>query len=1826
MTQFRVITLSSLLLLLLASNRQSVVKADDDRDYTCDPNKDYVSSNECQTIGDGVCDDPNHGGNGGEACRNQDCLDCNFHCGAFDADCYGCVNAKGCYYCPGDGTCENSADWEPINKIAVCKERVDYLSSALGHTADACIADDAFTKDPSYAGSQWMFEMINLIEVWEDYGLTGKGITVRINDDGVYVDNKEFDGRFDDPDNSCADYLPNPGDDDGHGTGVAGIILGNANNDQCGVGIAYNAKFSACNFFTDAIRYSALAYKLETYDISQNSVGMPACLEEGTIKNDKNIIHDEGCAFTFDSKYNVCDTCEGEFTSDRSISTSCAKAIAKHCKDFYKEDTEACNDFPEIIVGGSCDYDKLPATAVTALELGIKQGRDGKGTIFTFASGNSFSNSDDVNYSGWTNSRFTISVGAVGKDGFHSDYSTSGAALMVVAPSGDNKDIGHLMTAGLGVDTCADSGQGTSFACPVVTGVIALILEANPDLTWRDVQGVLAQSSTNVEADTEDDTQTTNGAGVWHSNWYGFGIVNAKAAVEAAMDWKLYTEELQAVGMSKEENKELSDADGNKFVSTIKLNPSADNYPDDFVAESTAILLDLSHYNRGDLEIELESPSGTKSILHPGRMPENTQLTGEQRWKLTTLKNWGEDPTGTWKLKVRDLVDREDSLDKNIFRDWQLVVYGRSASGKDGFGVDDNSTSSQKSEFCLDPTADNPGCSLDSNDGNALCPAESQITLQNDTTLTVDAKIACPNDMLIEEGIGYIEASQRGLCTCQAALFDNDCDVIEEDLECECFVCPAGSAIGVAYSCNKEIVGGCSGFDCDANCNGEYKPPLMEVDTVLTKAPTDKPTEQKTTQTPTNRPSTPLRPDPSQKEEVMPTAAPINILETSDENLTCKKATPISLSLPPVEGTIRPIPLDAPEAPCLTGLESVGGWYQVIGNGNVFTLTACSLESSKSVGVSVFTESCSKSECLEHQSRQVAACGNGNGHSTSFSTEPNKAYNILVAGIPVGAPLPSSTDSLFSTFTNTRRLESNTDFRLELNEAEAPPNSKCGSAFPAAFEKPVLGNTLGLLTEFKTCHGSQKSGAWYTVEGKEPPGNDGIVVYEANTCNAGSNFYNTMSVFQGDSCSEHECVDVDVLPCPSGWFGQQVYWSTSKKENFQIFVHSSDSIEAETYNAGSFQIDLHTHARLPNDQCAAALRVESNRLQSVKSTTKGAKPDIDSIENSSCGTGGAGAWYTVRGTGSIMQASTCSDETNHKTGIQVYSGECGKLTCIDSAFGNKALCENGNGSVVNFKTNPGQDYYILVTNRREGRTGNFRFQVMETDTVNNDECSAAVALNKGKNSISGSTLQATIDFPPGEECVVPLDAPGVWYEIDGLGKGIEVSTCQSNEFDSAISVFKGGCTGMQCVAGSAAFNPKCTNGQGVVTSFYGERNTKYHVLVHGQSRSSLNIGDFTVSYSEFDILEANEFCPAAREVATDGTRIQGSTQDASHASIPVTSCGVEINNPGLWYKFRGNGQPFSISACSEDGDFDVSVSVFKGGPRGCDSLSCMTGTTFANVCSSAQARRFLQGGSSDAFRLMTDAGQDYFIFVHGTGVGDFDLYVRDENLTGFGTVAPTETPLKHGKDLYRWTPENTKVLDVPTDYFDLEVVSPPSDGEVTVSGYMLKYAPPEDFVGEVSMSVIGCNDGECRRFDVTIHVKGERVETDKDKGDEGWNKMWLLLLLLLLLIPIIALPFYFFCKKKDKNAAVESEDDDSRSDFIDDPFEKGLLPGQRRPASGRSEDWDSSDDDQDFEDGSIDSRDHESGSDDSGSDDDSSMDGSNDGFNDESKKRPWQTY
>ena len=162
--------------------------------------------------------------------------------------------------------------------------------------------------------------------------------------------------------------------------------------------------------------------------------------------------------------------------SDPRASPGCTEEIIAYCTNQfnYENDVTGCGLFLDLFV--SCTY--LPAEEESAaLQQGITQGREGKGIIYVWAAGNRYDTADDVNQQGpLVNSRYSIVVGAVGKDGLHGSYSTSGTGILVSAPGGDTDNWTNHAVAQAG-GGCGDTGEGTSFAAPVVAAVCALILE-----------------------------------------------------------------------------------------------------------------------------------------------------------------------------------------------------------------------------------------------------------------------------------------------------------------------------------------------------------------------------------------------------------------------------------------------------------------------------------------------------------------------------------------------------------------------------------------------------------------------------------------------------------------------------------------------------------------------------------------------------------------------------------------------------------------------------------------------------------------------------------------------------------------------------------------------------------------------------------------------------------------------------------------------------------------------------------------------------------------------------------------------------------------------------------------------------------------------------------------------------------------------------------------------------------------------------------------------------------------------------------------------------
>lgn len=303
-----------------------------------------------------------------------------------------------------------------------------------------------------------------------------------------------------------------------------------------------------------------------------------------------------------------------------------------------------------------------------ALEFGIQDGRHGLGAIYVWAGGNGGLNGDDANFDGFVNSRYTIGVGASNNLGQASGYSERGACILVNAPSS-----GGLMSitttdisgsCGLEPGDYTYSAGGTSASAPMVAGVVAMMLEVNPSLTWRDVQHVLLLSAT--QNDPNDSGWTVNGAGLPVHYRLGFGRVDAAAALELAADWgNVVPPLLPVVSFDDSAAVSMPIPDGHPDGVQLVFDP-----PDRFVAEHIEVTVDITHARRGDLEIVLTSPVGTESILASRR---TADFAEDLNWRFMTVRHWNEPTEGVWTLTVRD---RANGVAGTI-NSWRLAIHGR---------------------------------------------------------------------------------------------------------------------------------------------------------------------------------------------------------------------------------------------------------------------------------------------------------------------------------------------------------------------------------------------------------------------------------------------------------------------------------------------------------------------------------------------------------------------------------------------------------------------------------------------------------------------------------------------------------------------------------------------------------------------------------------------------------------------------------------------------------------------------------------------------------------------------------------------------------------------------------------------------------------------------------------------------------------------------------------------------------------------------------------------------------------------------------------------
>jgi hypothetical protein len=485
-------------------------------------------------------------------------------------------------------------------------------------------------------------------------GLSGKDIKVLVSDDGMESTHEDLKGNFES--SGHKDYtLPAPytaskadpkTDNDNHGTCVAGLIAATGGNKLGSAGVASKAKLHIANFLSESVS------QLDLFKLDQMSAGF----------------------------------------------------------DVYNQSW------------GYPQYDLVPISDdyLAQLESTITTGRGGKGSLLAKSAGNDYTvrfnattrRVGNSGFDGDNTTPFTVIAAALNAKGSASSYSSPGANIWISTFGGEFGDTDPALVTtdrsscdkgyaektnttnsfekgGDGNTDCnyTSAFNGTSSASPEAAGVIALLLEANPDLTWRQIKHILAATALKVDAATTSYTNpyvasptghtweqgwVTNAALFHFHNRYGFGLVQTDAAVAMA----------KAAPPSLGTFRRTLNTDGTwmhvrgPFTRAIPDN-SATGVTDtvavtqNYSIEAVQIRVKATHANIGQIGWELTSPAGTKSIV----IPINNALDGLANFTGDTfLTNafYGESSAGTWTLKA---IDGRTGTTGN-FTGWELLISG----------------------------------------------------------------------------------------------------------------------------------------------------------------------------------------------------------------------------------------------------------------------------------------------------------------------------------------------------------------------------------------------------------------------------------------------------------------------------------------------------------------------------------------------------------------------------------------------------------------------------------------------------------------------------------------------------------------------------------------------------------------------------------------------------------------------------------------------------------------------------------------------------------------------------------------------------------------------------------------------------------------------------------------------------------------------------------------------------------------------------------------------------------------------------------------------
>ncbi|KAL8197325.1 UNVERIFIED_CONTAM: hypothetical protein K2H54_020394 [Gekko kuhli] len=303
--------------------------------------------------------------------------------------------------------------------------------------------------------------------------------------------------------------------------------------------------------------------------------------------------------------------------------------------------------------------------AEEAFYRGVSQGRNGLGSIFVWASGNGGREHDSCNCDGYTNSIYTLSISSTTQSGNVPWYSEACSSTLATTYSSGSQNEKQIVTTDLR-QKCTESHTGTSASAPLAAGIIALALEANKNLTWRDMQHLVVRTSKPAHLNTND--WAVNGVGRKVSHSYGYGLLDAGAMVSLAKNWTSVGPQRKCLVDILLEPKDI----GKRLEVRQRVDACRGKASYISRLEHVQARLTLSYNRRGDLAIHLVSPAGTRSTLLAAR-PHDYSADGFNDWAFMTTHSWDEDPAGDWMLEIENTSEANNY---GTLTKFTLVLYG----------------------------------------------------------------------------------------------------------------------------------------------------------------------------------------------------------------------------------------------------------------------------------------------------------------------------------------------------------------------------------------------------------------------------------------------------------------------------------------------------------------------------------------------------------------------------------------------------------------------------------------------------------------------------------------------------------------------------------------------------------------------------------------------------------------------------------------------------------------------------------------------------------------------------------------------------------------------------------------------------------------------------------------------------------------------------------------------------------------------------------------------------------------------------------------------